>query len=172
MNVEQWKPIPGWPRYEASSLGRIRHALTQRVRALHWNTKFRGWQISLEQYVGRGVFSRRTFFAHQLVALAFHGPCPANHEVDHKDSNTSNNQSDNLEYVTHKGNMERAAQRGRMARGERSSHGKLSEADVREIRRIYRKGVRGFGARVLGQRFGVAAQSISAIVAGRHWGWL
>jgi hypothetical protein len=169
---EVWKPILEWPRYEASSLGRIRHARTQRVRALHWNMRFRGWQLSLEQYVGRGVYRRRTFFVHQLVGLAFLGPCPPAHEVNHKDNDQQHNAADNLEYLTHRGNMEYAARQGRMARGERAPTHKLTEQQVRQIRALYRKGVRGCGAPALGKRFGVAAQSIDAIIQRRHWSWL
>jgi hypothetical protein len=43
---------------------------------------------------------------HQIVAEHFHGPCPSGHEVNHKSADKSDNSPQNLEYVTHKKNME------------------------------------------------------------------
>lgn len=166
-DVEVWKVVHGWPQYEASSLGRVRHVTTKHVRKPWWNVKFRGYQLNIG-----GRVRYRTYFVAQIVALAFLGPCPPNHEVGHIDNDRRNNCPDNLEYVTHKENMAYAARQGRMARGERSAHGKLTEAQVLEIRAIYQKGSRGFGARTLAKRFGVAPQSIDSIIQRRHWGWL
>lgn len=165
--IEQWRPVHGWPQYEASSLGRVRHARTGCVRRPWWNAKFRGHQLTLG-----GRVQYRTYFVSQVVALAFLGPCPPEHEVGHKDNDRTNNRPDNLEYVTHKENMEYAARQGRMARGERARAAKLTADQVREIRATYQKGVRGFGAPALGRRYGVAAQSIDSIIHRRHWGWL
>lgn len=165
--TEVWKPVVGWPQYEASSEGRIRHAHTHRVRTPWWNARFNGYQLTLG-----GRVRYRTYFVHQVVALAFLGDCPEGYEVNHIDNDPRNNRAANLEYLTHHDNMRHAARQGRMARGERARAGKLTEAQVREIRAKYQRGVRGKGARVLGREYGVSAQSIDMIVKGLHWGWL
>lgn len=48
-----------------------------------------------------------SFFVHRLVAFQFLGPPPFEDtwQVNHKDHNRSNNQLDNLEYVTHRQNL-------------------------------------------------------------------
>lgn len=167
LDAEVWKSVHGWPQYEASTEGRIRHAATKRVRVPWWNARFNGHQLVLG-----GRVTYRTYFVSQVVALAFLGPCPPKGVVNHLDNDRKNNRPTNLEYTTQKGNMQHAAKQGRMARGERAAHGKLTEAQVVEIRALYKKGVRGFGAPALGKRFGVTAQSIDAIIRRTHWGWL
>ena len=34
-----WKPIPGFPLYEASNIGQIRNAKTKRIRKVHSNSR-------------------------------------------------------------------------------------------------------------------------------------
>jgi len=48
------------------------------------------------------------YCVHVLVAQTFNGPCPPKHEVNHRDGVKTNNAARNLEYRTHKGNMEHA----------------------------------------------------------------
>ena len=53
------------------------------------------------------------------------------------------------------------------ARGSRHGAAKLTEADVREIRRRYAKGRETFAA--LGHAFSVSPQTVSGIVHRRSW---
>jgi len=59
-----------------------------------------------------------------------------------------------------------ARKRGRR-RGERCYHAKLSEPQVREIRRLHT--VDGLGSRRLASRFGVNRATVNDILAGRTW---
>jgi DNA-binding CsgD family transcriptional regulator len=60
------------------------------------------------------AFRSKRFLVHRLVAQAFI-PNPDNKpEVNHIDSNTGNSNVSNLEWVTHKENMEHASTQGRM----------------------------------------------------------
>ena len=71
---------------------------------------------------------------HRLVAETFIGPSPLN--VNHKDGNKENNKLENLEYFTIQENMKHAAQNNLTTKGVKNQDCKLSEDDVREIRRI------------------------------------
>lgn len=49
--------------------------------------------------------TQKRFGVHQLVALAFIGPCPPGKEVRHLDGNPANRAASNLTYGTHGENM-------------------------------------------------------------------
>lgn len=99
---EEWRKMPdihGFLDYEASSLGRLRRISTGRYQsdALEPNGYVRD---SIYHIIDGRVAKSR----HVLVALAFI-PNPDNKpEVDHIDSNKSNNHASNLQWVTKKEN--------------------------------------------------------------------
>lgn len=98
MSVERWLPVPGWNAYEVSDLGRVRRVRAgrgTRVGLLRLNHQGRGYlNVTLNQD-GR----RWTMRVHRLVMLAFVGPMPEDHSVDHRDVNPANNALTNLRYV-------------------------------------------------------------------------
>lgn len=55
--------------------------------------------------------------------------------------------------------------KGRQARGESHGHAKLTEDDVRAIRRLFRKG----SSAALAKKFGVSFQTIYLVVSGGTW---
>lgn len=100
LDDEQWRGIASANEYEASNLGRIRHAKTHRLQP-------QGYRGTTTLYPAVSVDGRR-YYTHQLVAQAWHGPVPGGHEVDHVDGNPFNNRPENLEYVTPRENKRRA----------------------------------------------------------------
>jgi hypothetical protein len=114
--TEDWKEVRGYEGlYAVSSLGRVKRIVgaawsrkmkTERLLKNHGNNRnYR--TISLYNTEGK----KRTWFVHQLVAAAFLGnnigcpTCGNKFEINHKNGNKTNNQLDNLEYVTHGKNM-------------------------------------------------------------------
>lgn len=57
----------------------------------------------------------------------------------------------------------------RHARGEKHGCAKLTDNAVREIRKSYRKGIRGVGMGSLGRRYGVSRPVIAGILKGLGW---
>jgi len=110
-DVEIWKEIPGYEEfYEASSHGRIKSK--QREKMNHTKGVWIENERILSPATNRGgylavVLSRfkknKSFLVHRLVAMAFYGVSDL--EVNHKDKNILNNNSWNLEYVTHRENI-------------------------------------------------------------------
>lgn len=92
MSAEEWRSIPGFPRYEVSSLGRVlsHHRATPLVRS--------------QQLSPIGYFTvrlsdgerKRTRPVHVLVAEAFHGPRPAGQLVRHLNGDPQDNRAENL----------------------------------------------------------------------------
>ena len=81
--------------WQVISLGRLRNSLG---RISHGCLKSSGYcEVEI---------CERKFKVHRLVAHAFHGPPPGEAvEVNHIDGNCSNNEEENLEWVTHSENM-------------------------------------------------------------------
>lgn len=111
-----------------------------------------------------------TVNVHRLVALAFL-PTPESFdmEVRHLDGNRLNNCKGNLEWGSHKENMADMTRHGTSLRGDRSPVAKLTEADVKQIRRLAAEGVRQW---LIAQQFGIVQQSVSRIVCRKDWAWL
>lgn len=110
--IEEWRDIKDWEGlYQVSNMGRVRSLgknfirsdskpYTRPPRILKQLTYKNGYmKVELTK---RG-FAKR-YYVHRLVAQAFI-PNPDNlPEVNHKDENSSNNVSENLEWCSHKYN--------------------------------------------------------------------
>ena len=102
MTTEEWRPIPGYPDYEASSLGRIASVKRGERQVLAGGRTDTGYRNVLLYTDGVRVGAR----VHALVALTFHGPRPEGLEVRHLDGDQLNNAATNLRYGTHEENMQ------------------------------------------------------------------
>ena len=96
---EIWKSIPGFPRHEASSFGRIRvlPGIDEVRDARGWSYKrFRPGKMLTPNHDSRGYayvsINDRTHIWHRLIASAFLGVAPSpNHQVNHKNGNKRDN---------------------------------------------------------------------------------
>lgn len=157
---EVWKPIPGFPRAEASSLGRIRH---RRRDGRH--TVLQPMLAPSAKYPVVSIWREdlgcyRPTRIHKLIAAAFHGPAPPGHHVRHLDDDASNARPDNLAHGTPRQNVEDQIRNGRHP-------AKLDPEKARAMRREYRA-KRGERAR-LADKYGVSARSVCDVLAGRSY---
>ena len=107
-----------------------------------------------------------TIAIHRIVAEAFLGEAPfVNAVVNHLDGNPSNNAVSNLEWATISQNVKHAYDTGLAARGADSVHAKLSEEDVKTIKRLLSDNT----VRALAAKFGVSDATISHIRNGDTW---
>ena len=111
--MEIWKPISGYEGfYEVSNLGRIR-SLERIVECSDGRKrKIKDRTLKGSSYSGgySGVTLHKDGCAkfvniHRIVAEAFVPNPLEKEEVNHKDENPSNNHASNLEWVTHKENL-------------------------------------------------------------------
>lgn len=113
--------------------------------------------------------NRVTRKIHRLVLETFVGPCPKGMACRHLDGNPSNNNLSNLCWGTYRENWEDKVRHGRdnvgHNNGEVNGRSKLTEDDVREIRRTYRKGLGG----QMGRKYGVDRVTIRAVAIGKLW---
>lgn len=158
---DEWCVVPAFPDYEASRSGAVRRIATGRV--LRPRLTEKGYhRVTIRR--DRKSFYRRV---HVLVASAFLGPKPAGMDVNHDDGDKLNNAITNLEYLTRGENHKHAYRTGLKVapRGERHSKAKLSDADVRSIRKMLASHTKASVAR----KFGVAFNTIRDIETGRTW---
>jgi hypothetical protein len=161
--AEEWRPIPGWP-YEASSNGRIRHAVTKRVRAPYFRKS--------DGYFGIGLCDshrkprQKTFPVHRLVLEAFTGPLDC--DVNHIDGVKTNNHLSNLERTTPSKNGLHAYRLGlsKPQRGEDNGQCKLTDATVQEIIKRYRAG--GIQQKELAEEYAISRAQMCNILNGRR----
>lgn len=104
----------------------------------------------------------RKFLVHRLIAITFI-PNPENHpEVNHIDNNIRNNRLENLEWCTSKGNKVHNRKKGRKIGVQ-----KLTEAQVREIYRLYLD--EHMLQKDIARIFNISQTNISWIVRGDSW---
>lgn len=109
--------------------------------------------------------------AHRVVCEVVNGPPPTvGHEAAHSCGRGHKGcvSGAHLRWDTRAGNMADKVEHGTHRRGARSPNANLTEADVREIRRL----APTTSYREIGERFGIAANTARLIAVGRRWGWL
>lgn len=138
MQLEEWKSIPDFPGYEASSLGRIK-----RLDRGYGN--YRGDRIVAPDYDGRGVWVRKDgkskhFSIAYLVLLAFEGPPPGHYGkfrgdivARHLDDDFLNNLPSNLAWGTAVDNMADAYRNG--GRPRTWKHSEASKRKMSEVQK-------------------------------------
>lgn len=128
---EFWKPVVGFEGlYDVSSWGRVRSLPRERTSGRVLRPKFdhKGYvRVSL----GKGNVRQ----VHRLVLEAFSGPAGAGREGAHLDGNPSNNRLENLAWKTSAENKADQRRHGTLPLGDARPNAKLSDDDVRVIRR-------------------------------------
>lgn len=104
---------------------------------------------------------------HRLVASTFIPNPDQLPEVNHKDGVKTNNRVGNLEWVTHRRNMEHASEIDLLSRGEGKKDAKLNEQKVVEIRGKYATG--NYSMREIAKEYGVSMPTIRFII--NRWKW-
>jgi len=168
MTQEQWRPILDYEGiYEVSNLGRVRSLSRYRSngrqlsgRVLRPGRIGRGYRVVSLCYDGEGQTRR----IHRLVLEAFVSPCPEGKECAHLDGDPSNNQLENLAWVTEKENSHHRIKHG-------TGGWKLTVKRVRKIRRLYRKmpGRKCERYGKLAEQFAVCPEQIRCVVLRRSW---
>lgn len=183
--MELWEDIAGYEGlYQISNEGRVRsydRIINTKDKKGVWRQKVaRGHILKLGvTKTGGGYFyvqlcgngTRKNQYVHRLVATRFiNNDDKKRIFVNHKDCNSRNNHYSNLEWCSHKENMEHAAINNRMVsssgQGEKSPAHKLTADQVAQIKERLKAGER---CRDICLDYPVGSSAISEIKAGRSW---
>lgn len=164
----KWKQINGFPKYYISDNGEIYGPGKNKKGALikPFLNK-RGYQ----RVVLFNGSKKQIFTLSRLVLEAFVGPAPSDkHHAAHSDGNIKNNALSNLRWASPVENERDKRKHGTHGLGERNSFAKLTEQDVIQIRKLFKKkNQTSSNAQELADRFGVDKTNIFAIVRYKSW---
>ncbi len=148
----EYRDIPGFPGYRVGNDGsawsirrkgrRYANRKNDPLLAESWNRlKTPILENGYPSLVVRHNGNRSMFLIHRLVLELFVGPCPEGMEACHgPDPTRTNCCLNNLRWDTRQSNSDDQKRHGTRARGERSGHAKLTEANVRSARQMYAEG--------------------------------
>lgn len=174
MITEQWATVPQYGGYyDVSTLGRVRlnstapEGLYRRLRKagdfISVHTSNSGYlhvnlRTSYDERTAAGV--------HRLILMAFRPEgYSAELQVNHKNGVKTDNRLENLEWCTHRQNLDHAWETGLRKRPKRDI---LTEDNVRTIRAEYVPGG-GVPMREIGERYGVTSHAVWRVIHRRNW---
>jgi hypothetical protein len=157
---EIWKPIPGYPGYEASNMGRVK--IGERI-VNHREGKKGGWKVRLWK-----DGKRREHTVGRVVLLAHIGYPPEKHMCCHGPWGRKYHCLFNLSWGTNSRNMLDRQRDGteNLAFGERHYNTNLSDKDVKTILQMINDNI---DRKTIAKKFQISRGVISAIFVGRNW---
>lgn len=155
--IEEWRPIPDFPKYEVSNLGRARSTMHSWSGLPKLMTPFqmRDGHLRVCLYKDHKQY---IFYVHRLVLLVFVSPpTELNNICHHKDGNKVNNRLDNLEWSNNSSNV---------IASDITNGRKL---DIEKVKMIRKMTVNRISRSTLAKMFNVSCGTISHINTRRTW---
>jgi hypothetical protein len=167
-------PIPGFPGYCVGDDGTIWSSNVESLLDGIVSEDGTQWRLMRPHHLKKGyriITLKRNGqefkkLVHRLVLEAFAGPCPDGMEACHNDGNLLNNMESNLRWDTRSANHLDKRAHGTSARGMRNPQYKLTDEDVREIKRML---ILGYGQDTIAFKFNISQSNVSMISSGKTW---
>lgn len=180
MSAEQstttYRDVPGYPGYRVGDDGSVwsRHQSGGRGGLTNaWSRLKPTLDRVTPTYTRHRITIRvggkiKQFFVHQLVLIAFVGPCPEGMECAHGDGNPENNQLTNLSWKTHQANMDDKHIHDTNLSGERHPRAKLTDAQIEAIKQEFQSMLEPQRLRcgILATRHGISYRHMYGLLCG------
>lgn len=110
---------------------------------------------------------RKAYQVHKLIAAQWLPKRPSlHHQLRHLDGNKEHNQASNLVWGTAQDNANDREKHGRTAKGSRNGSAKLTEKDVRKIKRLL---FFGKPTATIASLFSITRENVNLIRSGKAW---
>ena len=172
--MEIWKDIKGFEGcYQISNKGRVK-SLARQCGTHYQQEKIRKLSLTKDGYVKVRLMSKDkdiTARVHRLVAEAFIPNLENKPTVNHIDGNKENNCVENLEWATLEEQMQHAYDNNLKVahRGEANSQAKLTQEQVEEIKKTYKKNSKEYGSVALSKKYGVSHRTIFNVLQNKTY---
>lgn len=161
---EIWKNIPRYEGlYQVSNLGRIKSFHYHKEKEILNLTKCKKYlQIKLSKNSITKIYK-----VHRLVLEAFVGPCPEGMQCRHLDNNPINNNINNIEWSTHKINMQDRIKYKTTNTFIYENGCKLNKTKARLIKNLLNSGK--LTQKEIANQFNISQQTVSGIKNKKRW---
>ena len=114
------------------------------------------------------IGKQKTYKVSRLLLEAWVRPPRHGEQAAHLDGNPRNNNLSNLKWATPQENSDHQLKHGTRAFGQKSAHSKLTDDQVRAIRKFYKPATRS-NALELAKKYGVTRDTIYRVAARSLW---
>ncbi len=163
---EIWKNVNGYEGlYQVSNLGNVKslgNNFSRKERLLKLSTQSKGYLTVVLQKNA----IRKMVLVHRLVAEHFIGNTESKPQINHINGDKTYNSIENLEWVSHRENLDHAIKNNLTLKGEENRNSKLKNVDVIEIHSLLQKGTT---TKELSESYNVSYSTIDGIRTNRYW---
>ena len=173
--MEIWKDIQGYEGlYQVSNIGNIksldRTVGENRTPYLKKGRILKAWKYNGYLCVNLcGEGKNVKLKVHRIVAETFIDNPKNKKEVNHINGNKTDNRVENLEWCSHKENIQHAFRTGLRKTGTNATNSKLSVDDINYIIKNIRLKSHKYGARAMARKYNVCYSTITQILHGKTY---
>jgi len=165
--LEVWKDVVGYEGlYQVSNLGNVKslgNEFSRKERLLKLSFQSKGYLTVVLQKDAK----RKMVLVHRLVAEHFIPNIYNKPQINHINGIKTNNRIENIEWVSHRENLDHAINNDLILKGEKNKKSKLKDVDVIEIHSLLQKGTTT--TKELSETYNVSYSTIDGIRTNRYW---
>jgi hypothetical protein len=163
---ETWKDIIGYETfYQVSNFGNVKslgNEFSRKERLLKLSPQSKSYLTVVLQKNA----TRKMVLVHRLVAEHFIDNTESKLQVNHINGDKTDNAIENLEWVSHRENLDHAIKNNLTLKGEENRNSKLKDVDVIKIHSLLQ---RGTTTKELSESYNISYSTIDGIRTNRYW---